>query len=278
MRKSVQKIQNLKNENKKITVLTAYDYSMAKYIDQSDIDIILVGDSLGQVILGYDDTMQVTLDEMKTFVSAVSRGVKNSLLVADMPFGSFQINREETAKNAIELIRAGANAVKIEGANDYIIDIIKHLTQNAIPVMGHLGFTPMSINALGGHKIQAKDAQRTLKTLEDAKKLQDAGCFAIVLELMPKESAKFITDNLDIPTIGIGAGCDCSGQILVSDDLIGKFDGFKPKFARYFANSKEIILNAIAAYRDEVIAKTFPNNEESYFLADDEVKKLESYK
>lgn len=277
MRKSIQKIQNYKN-NKKITVLTAYDYSSAKYIDNAGCDMILVGDSLAQVALGYEKTTDVSMDEMLIFASAVSRGVENALVVADMPFMSFQIDKSKTMENACKFIKAGANAVKLEGASEFIIENIKHLTQNGIPVMGHIGFTPMSVNSLGGHKIQGKDAKRTLEMLNEALKLQEAGCFCIVLELVPSESAKFISEKLAIPTIGIGAGKHCDGQVLVSDDLFGKYDRFKPKFARQNANLKEIILNAAKLYCKDVENGDFPNDEESFLLEQEELNKLESYK
>ena len=203
MRKSIQKIQNYKKEGKKITVLTAYDYSTAKYIDQAGVDMILIGDSLAQVALGYNNTTDIGMEEMLVFVRAVSRAVESALVVADMPFMSFQIDKVETMKNACEFIKAGANAIKLEGSSDFTIENIKHLTQNGIPVMGHLGFTPMSINSLGGHKIQGKDADRTIDILKDALRLQSAGCFAIVLEMLPLQSSQFISQRLRIPTIGI---------------------------------------------------------------------------
>lgn len=278
MKKNIQKIRKFKEENKKITVLTAYDYSTAKYFDEAGVDIILIGDSLAQVVLGLNSTSDISMTEMQIFTGAVSRGVKEALVVADMPFMSSQIDKSKTVENALLLIKAGANAVKIEGASEFNLDCIKHLTQNGVPVMGHLGFTPLSINALGGNKIQGKNANRTISILESAKKLQEAGCFAIVLELMPSESASFITKNIDIPTIGIGAGPNCSGQVLVSDDMLGKYDRFTPKFARKMANLKDIILNSAKEYIKEVENGTFPNKEESFKLEDEEVKKLENYK
>lgn len=278
MKKNIQKIQQFKAENKKITVLTAYDYSTAKYFDEAGVDIILIGDSLAQVILGLNSTSDISMTEMQIFTSAVARGAKEALVVADMPFMSSQIDKSKTIENALLLIKAGANAVKIEGASEFNLECIKHLTQNGVPVMGHLGFTPLSINALGGNKIQGKDAQKTFHILQEAKKLQEAGCFAIVLELMPAESAKFITENIDIPTIGIGAGSDCSGQVLVSEDLLGKYDRFTPKFARKFADLKEIILNSAKEYVKEVEKGMFPNASETFKLDSEEVKKLENYK
>ncbi len=278
MRKSIQKIQNFKKEGKKITVLTAYDYSTAKYIDQAGVDMILVGDSLAQVALGYENTTDIGMEEMIVFTKAVSRGVENALLIADMPFMSFQVDKVETMKNACKLIKAGANAVKMEGVSDYLIDTIKHLTQNGIPVMGHLGFTPMSINSLGGHKIQGKDADRTIDILKDALKLQNAGCFAIVLELMPLQSSQFISQRLRIPTIGIGGGKFCDGQVLVSDDMLGKYDRFKPKFARQYSSLKDIIVNVAKAYCQDVENGNFPNVQESFSLDVKEIEKLENYR
>ena len=278
MRKNIQKIKNFKSEGKKITVLTAYDYSTSRYFDMAGVDIILIGDSLAQVVLGYDSTTDITMDEMLIFTRAVSKGAEHALVVSDMPFMSFQIDKSQTAKNACELIKAGANAVKVEGSSDFILDCIKHLTQIGIPVMGHLGFTPMSINALGGHKIQGKSANRTFEILEEAKKLQTAGCFAVVLEMVPTESAEFITKRLDIPTIGIGAGKFCDGQVLVSDDILGKYDRFTPKFARKYTNLKDMIINSAKAYIEDVEKGLFPNSDEAFKLEDEEIKKLENYR
>ena len=278
MRKSIQKIQNYKKEGKKITVLTAYDYSTAKYIDQAGVDMILVGDSLAQVALGLENTTDVGMEEMLIFTRAVSRGVENALLIADMPFMSFQIDKATTMKNACEFIKAGANAVKLEGSSDFIIENIKHLTSNGIPVVGHLGFTPMTINSLGGHKIQGKDAERTMDILKDALKLQSAGCFAIVLEMVPLQSGQFISQRLRIPTIGIGGGRFCDGQVLVSDDLLGKYDRYKPKFARQYSSLKDIIFNVAKAYCTDVESGVFPNVNESFMLELEEIEKLENYK
>lgn len=278
MRKSIQKIQNYKKEGKKITVLTAYDYSTAKYLDQAGVDMILVGDSLAQVALGYENTTDIGMDEMIVFTRAVSRAVENALLVADMPFMSFQLDKYETMKNACELIKAGANAVKMEGCSDFTIDCIKHLTQNGIPVMGHLGFTPMSINSLGGHKIQGKDADRTIDILKEALRLQSAGCFSVVLEMLPLQSSQFISQRLRIPTIGIGGGKFCDGQVLVSDDMLGKYDRFKPKFARQYSSLKDIIFNVAKAFCSDVENGTFPSVKESFILSEEEIEKLENYR
>ena len=278
MRKSIQKIQNFKKEGKKITVLTAYDYSTAKYFDQAGVDMILVGDSLAQVALGYNNTTDIGMDEMLVFTKAVSRAVENALVIADMPFMSFQVDKAQTMKNACEFIKAGANAVKLEGCSDFIIDSIKHLVQNGIPVIGHLGFTPMSINSIGGHKIQGKNADRTIDILKEALKLQSAGCFAVVLEMVPLQSSQFISQRLRIPTIGIGAGRFCDGQVLVSDDLLGKYDRFKPKFARQYSSLKDIIFNVAKAFVTDVENSTFPNINESFVLDEKEIEKLENYR
>ena len=278
MRKSIQKIQNFKKEGKKITVLTAYDYSTAKYFDQAGVDMILVGDSLAQVALGLENTTDIGMEEMLIFTKAVSRGVKDALVIADMPFMSFQIDKTETMRNACEFIKAGANAIKLEGSSDFIVENIKHLVNNGIPVMGHLGYTPMSINSLGGHKIQGKDADRTVDILKDALRLQSAGCFAIVLEMVPLQSGQFISQRLRIPTIGIGGGKFCDGQVLVSDDLLGKFDRYKPKFARQYSSLKDIIYNVAKAYCNDVESGVFPNVNESFTLDIEEIEKLENYK
>ena len=278
MRKSIQKIQNYKKEGKKITVLTAYDYSTAKYLDQAGVDMILVGDSLAQVALGYESTTDVGMEEMLIFTRAVSRAVESALVIADMPFMSFHLDKTQTMKNACEFIKAGANAVKMEGSSDFVVENIKHLVQNGIPVMGHIGFTPMSINSLGGHKIQGKDADRTIDILKEALKLQNAGCFAIVLELVPLQSSQFISQRVRIPTIGIGGGKFCDGQVLVSDDLLGKYDRFKPKFARQYSSLKDIIFNVAKAYVSDVENGTFPSIKESFVLDNEEIEKLENYR
>ena len=245
---SVKTFQKLKNNNEKITMLTAYDYSTAKYIDESGIDAVLIGDSLGMTILGYDNTINVTIEDMITFTKAVSRGIKRALVVADMPFLSYHLSKEQATLNAGKLIQSGAKAVKLEGASDFILDIIKHLTNCGINVMGHLGFTPQYINTIGGYYVQGKSYENTLKLLDAAKKLETNGAFAIVLEMVPEESAKYISENISIPTIGIGAGKYCDGQILVVDDILGKYPGNIPKFAKQYVNLKEIMKNAITYY------------------------------
>ena len=222
-KKNINTFQKLKESGEKIAMLTAYDYSTAKAIEEADIDGILVGDSLAQVALGYENTYQITIDEMLIFIKAVAKGAKNSFIVGDMPFMSYNLSVEQGLENAGKMISSGANAVKIEGCNDYILTIVKRCVESGIPVLGHLGLTPQSLNLIGGHKIQGKTQEAIEKILDCAKKLQGAGAFAIVLELLTAEGAKYITENLKIPTIGIGAGVDCDGQIVVTDDVDSRF-------------------------------------------------------
>lgn len=271
------KIQKMKKEGIKIAALTSYDFSTAKYADEAGIDLILVGDSVGQVVLGYDSTTKVTLDDMKVFTRAVVNGAKNPLIVVDMPFMSYHTGVFEAVKNAGELIRLGAGAVKIEGGFDHIIDTIKQMTKSGIPVMGHLGFTPQYINVLGGHFVQGKNLKNTIEILEAAKKIQDAGAFSLVLEMVPDVCAKYISENLEIPVIGIGAGKYTDGQILVVDDVLGKFDGFSPKFVRKYADIKTTIKNAVSSYVKDVKEQTFPEINESFQLKEDEYEEFESY-
>ena len=277
MKKTAKKIIDFKKQGKKITALTAYDYSTAKYFDKAGVDIILVGDSLAQVALGYGSTTQVSTDEMLVFTKAVARGVESALVVADMPFMSYHISIEEGIKNAGRFIQNGAQAVKIEGASPYIIQLVSRLTQNGIPVMGHLGFTPQYINTIGGYFVSGKDTQATLEILQMAQALEKAGAFSVVLEMVPAESSKFITERLNIPTIGIGGGRYCDGQILVSDDILGKYDNFCPKFARQYSSLKDIIYNVARAYCNDVEKGNFPSISESFTLDNEEAQKLENY-
>ncbi len=277
MKKTAKKITEFKKQGKKITALTAYDYSSAKYFDMAGVDIILVGDSLAQVALGYGSTTEVTLEEMLVFTKAVSRGVQNALVVADMPFMSYQISIEDAIKNAGRFIQAGAQAVKIEGASPYIIEIITRITQSGIPVMGHLGFTPQYINTIGGHYVSGKSVETTIELTAMARNLEKAGAFSVVLEMVPQESSKFITKKINIPTIGIGGGKFCDGQILVSDDILGKYDNFCPKFARQYSSLKDIIFNVAKAYCSDVEKGNFPSVAESFTLDNDEAQKLENY-
>lgn len=247
---TTQKIRNSKlvpskvegSEFRKIAMLTAYDFPFARILDEAGVDIVLVGDSLGNVALGYKDTLPVTLEEMIIHTRAVSRAVKHAMVVADMPFGSFQKSPKEAVSNAIKFVKAGAEAVKIEGAS--YPDVIKEIIKAGIPVMGHVGFTPQSVNQLGGYKVQGKTKAEKIQIKNDAKKLEKAGCFAVVLEMVPPELAKEITKTLKIPTIGIGAGKDCDGQVLVTNDLIGLSE-WMPSFASPKVNVRNIVYKAV---------------------------------
>ena len=272
--KTVNTFQRLKNNNEKITMLTAYDYSTAQVLEQAEIDGILVGDSLAMVALGYENTYNIAIDEMTVFVKAVARGAKNSFIIGDMPFMSYNLSVAQGLENASKMIKAGASGVKLEGCNDHILTLIKRCVESGIPVLGHLGFTPQLMNTIGGHKIQGKTSEKIEEILVSAKKLEEAGCFAIVLELMPEESAKYVTENLNIPTIGIGAGKYCSGQIVVTDDILGKFTDFAPKFVKKYANLHDTVLNAVEEYIAEVKNELFPSEKESFELNKEEKTKL----
>lgn len=272
--KTVNTFQRLKNNNEKITMLTAYDYSIAQVLEQAEIDGILVGDSLAMVALGYENTYNITIDEMLIFVEAVARGAKNSFIIGDMPFMSYNLSVAQGLENASKMIKAGASGVKLEGCNEHILSLIKRCVESGIPVLGHLGFTPQLMNTIGGHKIQGKTSEKIEEILKSAKKLEEAGCFAVVLELMPEDSAKYITENLTIPTIGIGAGKYCSGQIVVTDDILGKFTDFAPKFVKKYANLHDTVLSAVEEYIVEVKNELFPSEKESFALNLEEKEKL----
>lgn len=261
---TVKKIQKLKDNNERITALTAYDYSTAKYIDEAGVDIILVGDSLANVALGYESTHSVSMTEMLIFIGAVSRGVTNAMVIGDMPFMSYNISLENALQNAGDMIKAGANAVKIEGCNEYITELIHRATQSGIPVLAHIGYTPQYSNTLGGHVIQGKTDEAANKLLEQAQALEKAGAFAVVLELVPEETAKYITENINIPTIGVGAGRYCTGHVLVSDDILGKFSDYKPTFVRKYADMKSLIINAAKEYCDDIKNGKYPSEDEIF--------------
>ncbi len=251
--------------NQKITCLTAYDYLTARLLDEAGVDLLLVGDSLGMVVLGYDNTLPVTLDEMLHHVRAVRRGTRRALVVADMPYGSFHISLEASVANAIRLVKeGGAEAVKVEGGEKRI-ELIARLVDAEIPVMGHVGLTPQSVNPLGGFKVQGKTSSAAEQVLRDARAVEAAGAFSVVLESVPRELAARITEQLRIPTIGIGAGPECDGQVLVLHDLVGLTEN-APKFARRYANVAEVISHAVAGYCDDVRNGQFPSDAESYHL------------
>ena len=263
-----------KQSGDKITMLTAYDYSTAKLIDESGINCILVGDSLGMVMLGYDSTLPVTMDDMLHHTKAVARGAKNSMVIADMPFMSYQTSVYDAVKNAGRLIQeGGAAAVKLEGGAA-VCDRIEAIVKASMPVVAHLGLTPQSINAFGGFKVQGKDEQRAKELIEDAKKIEAAGAFMVVLECVPAKLAEIISQEISIPTIGIGAGSGCDGQVLVYQDMLGLFSDFTPKFVKKFANIGDAMKVAFKDYIDEVKNGTFPAEEHSFKISDDVIDKL----
>jgi len=250
--------------SKKIVCLTAYDYPTARLLDEAGVDVILVGDSVAMVALGYDSTLPVTLDEMIHHARAVRRGTKHALLVADMPFGSYHSETAESLRNAVRFVKeASVEAVKVEGG-ERRLELIARLTEAEIPVMGHVGLTPQSVNALGGYRVQGKTTDSAEQLLRDARAVEAAGAFAVVLEAVPRELAAQITRELRIPTIGIGAGPDCDGQILVVHDLLGLTFDQTPKFARKYANVSEVISNAVRGYCEDVRRGNFPSDSESY--------------
>lgn len=269
MKQSVLTFKNMKESGKKISMLTAYDYSTAKLMDEAGIHGILVGDSLGNVMLGYEDTIPVTMQDMITFGSAVSRGAKNALVVIDLPFMSYQISTAQALENAGRLMKeAGADAVKLEGGAS-VCPQIKAITDAGIPVMAHIGLTPQSVNVFGGFKIQGKSREAALKLIEDAKNVEEAGAFAVVLEGIPSSVAKIITNSINIPTIGIGAGAECDGQILVNQDMFGMFSDFTPKFVKRYAEIGKEMKRAIADYMEEVEDGVFPAECNQYKISDD---------
>lgn len=272
---TVRTLKKIKESGEKFSMLTAYDYSTAKYLDEVEIDVILIGDSLAMVALGYENTNSIGVDEMAIFTKAVAKGVRRAMVVTDMPFMSYTIDIPSALTNIGKMVKLGANAVKLEGCNDYMLELIKRTTQMGVPVMGHIGFTPQSQNVIGGHIIQGKNVDTTLEILEQAKKLEQAGVFSIVLEMVPEESAKFISENISVPTISCGAGRYCTGQVIVCDDLFGKFSEFKPKFARKYGDMRSLILDCARKYNEDVKNGNYPNDDEVFKLTPDEAKQLE---
>lgn len=274
MKNTVVTFKNAKNMNEKLTMLTAYDYSTAKLMDDAGINGILVGDSLGMVCLGYDDTLSVTMEDIIHHTKAVARGVKNSLVVADMPFMSYQTSVYDAVVNAGRLIKEGkANAVKLEGGLE-VCDKIEAIVKASIPVMGHIGLTPQSVNAIGGFKVQGKNEEAARKLINDAIAVEKAGAFSIVLEGVPSKLADIITDKVSIPTIGIGAGDRCDGQILVYQDMLGMFDDFTPKFVKKYECLGDKMKEAFKNYIDEVKDGSFPSEEHGFKIDDDIIEKL----
>lgn len=263
-----------KEKGEKLTMLTAYDYSTAKLLDESGVNSILVGDSLGMVMLGYEDTLSVTMEDMIHHSAAVARGAKNALIITDMPFMSYQTSVYDAVVNAGRLVKEGrAQAVKLEGGFE-VCEHIKAIVKASIPVCAHIGLTPQSINAFGGFKVQGKGEQAAQKLLDEARAVEEAGAFAVVLECVPAALAKKISELISIPTIGIGAGNGCDGQVLVYQDMLAMYSDFKPKFVKQYAQLGETMKSAFRAYIDEVKSGTFPSEEHTFKIDEDIIKKL----
>jgi 3-methyl-2-oxobutanoate hydroxymethyltransferase len=265
-----------KGEGPPLVMVTAYDAPSARVADDAGVDIILVGDSVAMVVLGYDDTLQVTTADMAHHVAAVARARPRALVVGDLPWLSYHLSREETVRNAAELVRAGAAAVKLEGGRKRL-DAVRAILDAEIPVMGHLGLTPQSVHALGGFKVQGKQLDAAQAIVDDAVALAETGCFAIVLECVPDAVARLVTDAVPVPTIGIGAGRHCDGQVLVYHDLLGLEDRLTPKFVRRYASLKADATSAVARFADDVRSGRFPSSDETYHLADDVAEALGLY-
>lgn len=274
MKNTVATFQKMKNEGTKISMLTAYDYSTAKLVDAAGINSVLVGDSLGMVMLGYEDTLSVTMEDMIHHTAAVARGAKDALVIGDMPFMSYEVSVEQAVTNAGRLMKEGrANAVKLEGGVR-VAEQIKAITKAGIPVCAHIGLTPQSVNAFGGFKVQGKTEEGAQQMIEDALAIQEAGAFAVVLECVPAKLAALISEKLTIPTIGIGAGAGCDGQVLVYQDMLALFSDFKPKFVKHFGNIGPQMTAAFKAYDEEVKAGTFPAEEHTFKIDEETLKKL----
>lgn len=274
MKNTVLTFKEAKQKGEKLTMLTAYDYSTAKLVDEAGVNSILVGDSLGMVMLGYEDTLSVTMEDMIHHTAAVARGTKNALVVGDMPFLSYNTGIRDAVINAGRLMSEGrANCVKLEGGKE-VCDVIRAITDAKIPVCAHIGLTPQAVNALGGFKVQGKSLESAKALIEDALAVQQAGAFAVVLECVPAALAEKISSMLDIPTIGIGAGPGCDGQVLVYQDMLGVYKDFTPKFVRKFANVGEVMTGGIKAYIDAVADGSFPEEKHCFKISEDIIDKL----
>jgi len=266
MRVTINQIKEMKQKGEKIAMLTAYDYSTAKIVDEVGIPLILVGDSLGTVVLGYESTIPVTMDEMLHHTKAVVRGTKQAMIIGDMPFMTYHVSVEDALRNAARFIQeGGAQAVKLEGGVT-VAEKVRRVMECGIPVMGHIGLTPQSIHQFGGHKVQGRTPEAATKLLKDAQALEEAGAFAVVLETVPAPLATLITQRLSIPTIGIGAGIGCDGQVLVINDLLGSFTDFVPKHAKQYVKLSDIMSRAITEYYNEVRAGSFPTDKQSFSM------------
>jgi 3-methyl-2-oxobutanoate hydroxymethyltransferase len=263
----------MKKNGKKISVITSYDYTLASLCDKAGIDVLLVGDSAGMVMLGYENTIPVTMEQMCIFTEAVSRARQNSLLVADLPFMSYQARIDDAIRNSGRLIKAGADAVKLEGGSP-ITKTIRAIVDVGIPVMGHIGLQPQTTMLSEGYKVQGKTKDAAMKLIHDAKNLEEAGVFSIVLEMVSREVAEIISETVSVPTIGIGSGAGCSGQVLVIQDLLGMYDKIKPKFAKRYMNLSEDIVKSLEKYKNDIESGTFPSNENWFSMEKEELEKL----
>jgi 3-methyl-2-oxobutanoate hydroxymethyltransferase len=272
MPKSVRDILSMKG-SKKITVITAYDYTTAQLCDKAGVDILLVGDSGGMVMLGYDSTIPVTMEQMCFFTEAVSKGRQNAMVVADMPFMSYQASKSQAIENAGRLVKAGADAVKLEGGLE-IKDTVRAIVEIGIPVMGHIGFQPQTTTLQEGYKVQAKTKDSALRLIENAKALEEAGAFSIALEMVTKEVSEILTESIEIPTIGIGSGPSCDGQVLVVHDVLGLYEKIKPKFAKRYRELGVEIVRAVESYKSDVTSGRFPTQEHSFSMDKTELERL----
>lgn len=271
---TIRTLQRMKKEGQPIAMLTAYDFPTARLLDQAGVDILLVGDSLGMTVLGYDSTVPVTMDDMLHHTRPVARAVQRALVVADLPFLTYQVSIEEALRNAGRLLaEGGAHAVKLEGGSA-VVETVRRLVDAGIPVMGHLGLTPQSVNTLGGYRVQGRSEADARRLLEDAQALAEAGAFSLVLEMVPWQLAKRVTETVPIPTIGIGAGVHCDGQVLVIHDLLGLYAGKTPRFAKKYVDLSSSVTAAVSQYIDEVRSRAFPADEHSFAMDDEIVEKL----
>ncbi|MGB0855535.1 MAG: 3-methyl-2-oxobutanoate hydroxymethyltransferase [Nitrosopumilus sp.] len=276
MHKTVQDIIDMKKRREKISVITSYDYTLATLCDKAKIDVLLVGDSAGMVMLGYENTIPVTMDQMCLFTEAVSRARNNSLLVSDLPFMSYQTNIDDAIRNSGKLIKAGADAVKLEGGS-IMSETIRSIVNIGIPVMGHIGLQPQTTVLSQGYKVQGKTKETAIKLIEDAKELEEAGVFSITLEMVSQEVAKIISDAVNVPTIGIGSGIGCDGQVLVIQDLLGMYDKIKPKFAKRYMSLSEDIVKSLENYKNDIESNIFPAEENWFSMNENELKKLRDH-
>ncbi len=270
----IPQLKEFKQQGQKLRMVTAYDYSAAVVVNNTPIEMILVGDSLGMVVLGYDSTVSVTMEDMLHHVKPVVRGARNTMVVADMPFGSYQAGRKEAVRNAVRFMKeAGADCVKLEGGLT-VLNTVKAIVDAGIPVMGHIGLTPQTVSQLGGFKVQGKDVETAKRLIYEAQQLEQAGASSLVIECVPAVVAKLITEQISIPTIGIGAGADCDGQVLVWHDLLGMFDRFVPKFVKQYANVNILITEALIGYAEEVEKGLFPADKHCFGIQDSVLKTL----